>query len=75
MHLFLGLFLALLSLPTLADEHARLYRAGGWLEQRAHFHAALEAAQLRYRANLPPAVYRSLVDNSNRRFQATLLRE
>ena len=69
MHLFLGLFLALLSLPTLADEHARLYRAGGWLEQRAHFHAALKAAQLRYRANLPPAVYRSLVDNSNRRFQ------
>lgn len=64
------LVLALLSLPGFADDYLQLYRSGGWPEQREHFHAALAAAQQRYRANLPPAIYQTLVDNSNRRFSA-----
>ena len=64
------LVLALLSLPGLADDYLELYRSGGWPEQREHFQAALAAAQQRYRANLPPAIYQALVDNSNRRFAA-----
>ncbi len=70
MHFFLGLWLALLSLPAFADDHARLYQAGGWPQQRAHFHDALVVAQQRYRSSLPPAVFDALVNNSNRRFQA-----
>ncbi len=61
--------LLLCSLTSYADEHARLYQAGGWPEQRAHFSDALTTAQLRYRDTLPPAVYQALVDNSNRRFE------
>lgn len=60
--------LLLLSLPSLADDHAQLYQAAGWPQQRAHFSAALQAAQQRYRSTLPPAVYQALVDNSNQRF-------
>ena len=33
--------LLLCSLTSYADEHARLYQAGGWPEQRAHFSDAL----------------------------------
>ena len=62
--------LALLSLPGFADDYLQLYRSGGWPEQREHFHAALAAAQQRYRANLPPAIYQALVNNSNQRFAA-----
>ncbi|MDV7212742.1 DUF2059 domain-containing protein [Azotobacter beijerinckii] len=62
------LVLALLSPPGFADDYLQLYRSGGWPEQREHFHAALAAAQQRYRANLPPAIYQALVDNSNQRF-------
>lgn len=69
MHFFLGLCLALLTLPAFADDHARLYQAGGWPQQRAHFHDALSVAQQRYRSSLPPAVFAALVENSNRRFQ------
>jgi len=64
------LVLALLSLPGLADDYLQLYRSGGWAEQREHFQAALAVAQQRYRANLPSAIYQTLVDNSNRRFAA-----
>ena len=60
--------LLLFGLPALADDHARLYQAAGWAEQRAHFLDALAAAQQRYRSSLPPAVYQALVDNSNQRF-------
>lgn len=64
------LVLALFSLPGLADDYLQLYRSGGWPQQREHFHAALVAAQQRYRDNLPPAIYQALVDNSNQRFAA-----
>lgn len=60
--------LLLLSLTALADDHADLYQAAGWEQQRAHFSAALSAAQARYRPTLPPAVYQALVNNSNARF-------
>ncbi|MGH8355503.1 MAG: DUF2059 domain-containing protein [Pseudomonas sp.] len=68
MRALVACLLLLLSLPSLADDHAQLYRLAGWPEQRAHFHDALSAAQQRYRSSLPPAVYQALVDNSNRRF-------
>ena len=61
-------FLLFLSLPSLADAQIQLYQAAGWLQQRAHFNDALNAAQARYRSSLPPAVYEALVNNSNQRF-------
>ncbi|MFC0709570.1 MULTISPECIES: DUF2059 domain-containing protein [Azotobacter group] len=64
------LVLALLGPPGFADDYLQLYRSGGWPEQREHFHAALASAQQRYRTNLPPAIYQTLVDNSNQRFAA-----
>lgn len=67
MRLLLVLLL-LLPLPTLADDYTALYQAAGWPVQREHFSAALVAAQKRYQSTLPPAVYQSLVQNSNRRF-------
>ncbi|BBT14245.1 hypothetical protein WP8S17C03_02940 [Metapseudomonas otitidis] len=69
MRLLLAVTFLLLGLPTLADDHASLYQAAGWPEQRTHFTDALSAAQQRYQKSLPPAVYQALVDNSNRRFQ------
>lgn len=65
--------LLIFTLPSLAasttsDPYIALYQAGGWPEQRAHFHEALKAAQSRYRNSLPPAIYQALVDNSNQRF-------
>jgi hypothetical protein len=65
--------LLMLTLPSLAanaasDPYIALYQAGGWPEQRAHFHDALKAAQSRYRNSLPAAIYQALVDNSNQRF-------
>jgi hypothetical protein len=65
--------LLIFTLPSLAanasgDAYIALYQAGGWPEQRAHFHDALNAAQTRYRNSLPPAIYQALVDNSNQRF-------
>ncbi|UVE18064.1 DUF2059 domain-containing protein [Pseudomonas sp. LS44] len=62
--------LLLLSLPSRADDHSQLYQVAGWAEQRAHFSAALQAAQQQYRSTLPPAVYQALVANSNQRFAA-----
>lgn len=69
MRLLLAVTFLLLGLPALADDHASLYQAAGWPEQRTHFTDALSAAQQRYQKSLPPAVYQALVDNSNRRFQ------
>jgi hypothetical protein len=67
MRLLLALLL-LLPLPSLADDYTALYQAAGWPSQREHFSSALIAAQKRYQNTLPPAVYQSLVQNSNRRF-------
>lgn len=64
----LALALLMLGLPVLADDYQRLYQAAGWPEQRAHFNDALHAAQQRYKASLPQALYQALVDNSNNRF-------
>lgn len=68
MRALLALALLMLGLPVLADDYQRLYQAAGWPEQRAHFNDALHAAQKRYQANLPPALYQALVNNSNQRF-------
>ncbi|MEB0043240.1 MULTISPECIES: hypothetical protein [unclassified Pseudomonas] len=62
------LLLMFCPLPSWADGHDQLYKVAGWPEQRAHFVAALNAAQQRYRNSLPPAVYQALVNNSNQRF-------
>lgn len=58
----------LFSLPCLADAYQQLYQVAGWSQQRAHFNDALNATQERYRGSLPPAVYQTLVTNSNQRF-------
>ncbi len=68
MRVFLSLILVFLSLGARADAYSDLYQAAGWPQQRAHFSDALGAAQQRYRSTLPPAVYQTLVENSNRRF-------
>lgn len=68
MRVLIALALCLVSLLSRADEHDLLYELAGWPQQREHFSAALVSAQQRYRDTLPPAVYQSLVDNSNRRF-------
>jgi hypothetical protein len=73
MRAFFTAVLLLVTLPSLAaspaaDAYVQLYQAGGWPEQRAHFHDALKAAQARYRSSLPPAIYQALVENSNQRF-------
>lgn len=70
MRVLIALALCLVSLLSRADEHDLLYELAGWPQQREHFSAAVVNAQLRYRDTLPPAVYQSLVDNSNRRFAA-----
>jgi hypothetical protein len=62
------LLLMFCTMPAWADGHDQLYTVAGWPEQRAHFNAALTAAQQRYRNSLPPAVYQALVNNSNQRF-------
>lgn len=62
------LLLMFCTVPAWADNHDLLYKVAGWPEQRAHFTAALAAAQQRYRNSLPPAVYQALVNNSNQRF-------
>ncbi|MCU1727275.1 hypothetical protein NTD86_09790 [Pseudomonas sp. 7P_10.2_Bac1] len=67
------LFLLLMmccSFPAWADHLDDLFTVAGWPEQRAHFNDALNAAQERYRNNLPPAVYQALVNNSSQRFGA-----
>lgn len=68
MRAFFALVLLFCSLPSQADEHSQLYEIAGWPQQRAHFNAALQAAQQRYRSSLPDAVYQALVTNSNQRF-------
>jgi hypothetical protein len=68
MRALLALVLLLCSLPSQADEHSQLYETAGWPQQRAHFNAALQAAQQRYRSSLPDAVYQALVTNSDQRF-------
>lgn len=73
MRAIFAIVLLIFTLPSLAansanDPYVALYQAGGWPEQRAHFHEALQAAQARYRNSLPPAIYQALVDNSNQRF-------
>lgn len=68
MRVLIALALCVVSLLSRADEHDLLYELAGWPQQREHFSAALAAAQQRYQGSLPPAVYQTLVDNSNRRF-------
>lgn len=68
MRVLIALAFCLVSLLSRADEHDLLYELAGWPQQREHFGAALAAAQQRYQASLPPAVYQTLVDNSDRRF-------
>lgn len=71
MRVLFALLVLLIATPTLADAaHDRLYDAAGWGQQREHFQAALAGAQQRYQASLPPALYQTLVNNSNRRFAA-----
>lgn len=70
--LFASLLFAI-SLPALADDTVSLYQAAGWPEQRGHFRDALQAAQQRYQNSLPPALYQSLVDNSNKRYTAAAI--
>jgi len=70
--LFASLLFAI-SLPVLADDTVSLYQAAGWPEQRGHFRDALQAAQQRYQNSLPPALYQSLVDNSNKRYTAAAI--
>src|SRR6218665_1987141 len=68
-----ALFMLLCSFAVSADDYARLYQSAGWPDQRAHFGDALKAAQQRYQASLPPAVFQALVHNSNRRFEPTAM--
>lgn len=68
MRTLFALLLLLCTLPSQADDHSQLYTVAGWPQQRAHFNAALQAAQQRYRSSLPDAVYQALVTNSNQRF-------
>lgn len=70
MRRFLLMALIALALPVQADSYQQLFQSAGWPQQRAHFLAALQAAQQRYQSSLPPALYQSLVENSNRRFAA-----
>ena len=65
---FLFALLLSFALPVMAQDHQTLYESAGWPQQRDHFSQALKAAQQRYSSTLPPAVYQTLVDNSNRRF-------
>lgn len=69
MRLLLLLLLVCFSLASRADDYQRLFESAGWPQQRSHFSQALGAAQQRYQATLPPAVFQALVDNSNRRFE------
>lgn len=68
MRVLIALALCVVSLLSRADEQDLLYELAGWPQQREHFSAALVNAQQRYRNSLPPAVFQTLVDNSNRRF-------
>jgi hypothetical protein len=70
MRVFIACLLLAVGFPALADTYQSLYQAAGWSEQRSHFRDALQAAQQRYQNSLPPALYQTLVDNSNRRFSA-----
>lgn len=69
MRVLIALAFCFVSLLSRADEHDLLYELAGWPQQREHFSAALSAAQQRYSSSLPPAVYQTLVSNSNRRFE------
>lgn len=75
MRVVFAFLLMICSLTSFADDHARLYQAAGWPQQREHFSDALSAAQQRYSRTLPPAVYQALVDNSNRRFERQALEQ
>lgn len=70
MRVFIAGLLLAIGLPALADNYQTFYQTSGWPEQRSHFRDALQAAQQRYQNSLPPALYQTLVDNSNRRFSA-----
>ena len=75
MRVVFAVFMLLCSLAAYADDYARLYQAAGWPQQQAHFSEALKAAQLRYQSSLPPAVFQALVENSNRRFEASAMEQ
>ncbi|TLX61012.1 hypothetical protein DN824_01560 [Stutzerimonas nosocomialis] len=68
MRVLLACALFAFSLYSLADAHQELYETAGWPDQRANFADALTSAQQRYQQTLPPAVFKTLVNNSNQRF-------
>jgi hypothetical protein len=61
--------LALIGLPAKAVPTAELYQVSGMAQHQQHFQFALRAAQQRYAQQLPPAVYDTLVRQSNQRFE------
>lgn len=73
MRLLLAALLCLTPLLASADPHAELYRSAGWAQHQVNFSKALQAAQQRYQGNLPDALYRVMVESSNRRFAADAL--
>ncbi|MBA1272989.1 DUF2059 domain-containing protein [Stutzerimonas azotifigens] len=68
MRVLLACALFAFSLYSFADAHQELYETAGWPDQRANFADALTSAQQRYQQTLPPAVFKTLVNNSNQRF-------
>ena len=68
MRFIIAALLCVMALNANADEHVQLYKSAGFEQQRQHFIDALGAAQQRYQSNLPDALFRTLVENSNRRF-------
>lgn len=68
MRALIACVLTVISLNILADTHEDLYETAGWPQQRSNFIDALTDAQQRYKNSLPPAIYQTLVTNSNRRF-------
>lgn len=68
MRALIACVLTVFSLNLFADTHEDLYETAGWLQQRNNFIDALTEAQQRYKNSLPPAIYQTLVTNSNRRF-------
>ena len=73
MRLFTVTAMLLFSFIAQASEHARLWQAAGWPQQRAHFAAALTDVQQRYQQTLPSALYQALLTNSTQRFASPAL--
>lgn len=65
--------LTCLASPVWADAYMQLYRAAGWPQHRQHFTVVLGSAQQHYRDILPTGLYQTLLNNSNRRFNSTVI--